>query len=250
MVNQLVVDQHAEEAAFLWTQRDRAVVAPHYRLKNLAKLDERAEAHVDGLRVAKAAGWNTALAHLEQGPGEVFAAAAIAFESGDTERVNKVLEVGCSAAPLTRGLISALGWMQLDSAVPEAQKLIAAQDPEVRRVGIAGMAIQRADPGRVLVMAIQDANVRLAARSMRAAAELGRNDLVPTMLGRLSDSDQSCRFWLAWSVIRLGERSPEAVDVLRTVSEAGGPLATRAVDLVVRVMPVKESHRWRLGTLL
>ena len=245
MVNQVVVDQHAEEAAFLWTQRGEAVVSPQYKLRHLARLDERVEAHLDGLRVAGSAGWNTALAQVEGGPGEVFAASSIAFETGNPEQVNKVIELGHSDPALTRGVISALGWMQSDSAVREAKKLIAAHDPEVRRSGIAGMAIQRVDPGPVLVIAIQDPNSRLAGRSMRAAAELGRNDLVPTMLGRLSDSDETCRFWAAWSVIRLGKQSLEALDVLRTVSDGGGPLATRAVDLVVRTMAVKESHTWR-----
>jgi hypothetical protein len=44
-----IVEQHAEEAAFLWLLRDAAVRAPHYSLKDLADIDERVEAHIDGL---------------------------------------------------------------------------------------------------------------------------------------------------------------------------------------------------------
>ena len=40
-----VVEQHAEEAAFLWILREGAVHAPHYALKDLRKLDLRVEAH-------------------------------------------------------------------------------------------------------------------------------------------------------------------------------------------------------------
>src|ERR1022692_5175170 len=112
MVNQEVIDQHAEEAAFLWTQREHATCAPQYALKDLAKLDERVEAHLDGLRVAGNTGWETAVAQLEQGRGEVFAAAVLAFESGDSTHTSAVLEVGCSAAPLASSLVSALGWLQ------------------------------------------------------------------------------------------------------------------------------------------
>jgi hypothetical protein len=50
-----IVSQHAEEAAFLWLLRSNAVGAPHYSLKDLAKLDGRVEAHLDGLRVAGSA---------------------------------------------------------------------------------------------------------------------------------------------------------------------------------------------------
>jgi len=52
-----IVSQHAEEAAFLWLLRDLAVAAPHYSLQDLADLDERVEAHIDGLRVAGDPGW-------------------------------------------------------------------------------------------------------------------------------------------------------------------------------------------------
>ncbi|MCR1764356.1 hypothetical protein NAG16_14970, partial [Pseudomonas aeruginosa] len=44
-----IVDQHAEEAAFLALLRDYAVRAPHYDLEELAELDQRIEAHLDGL---------------------------------------------------------------------------------------------------------------------------------------------------------------------------------------------------------
>ena len=52
-----IISQHAEEASFLWLLRDNAVRDPHYSLEDLAELDERVEAHVDGLRIAGEAGW-------------------------------------------------------------------------------------------------------------------------------------------------------------------------------------------------
>ena len=52
-----IVTQHAEEAAFLWLLRDGAVRVPHYQLPDLAKLDGRVEAHLDGLRVNGDPGW-------------------------------------------------------------------------------------------------------------------------------------------------------------------------------------------------
>ena len=56
MIIDEIVSQHAEEAALLWLPRSNAVSAPHYSLKDLAKLDGRVEAHLDGLRVAGEAG--------------------------------------------------------------------------------------------------------------------------------------------------------------------------------------------------
>lgn len=43
-----IISQHAEEAAFLWLLRDNACCAPHYSLKDLAKLDDRVEAQLTG----------------------------------------------------------------------------------------------------------------------------------------------------------------------------------------------------------
>src|SRR5579862_5364261 len=88
MVNTEVVTEHAEDAAFLWFSRDRAVRAPHYYLKDLVRLDERVEANVDGLRVAGATGWKVAAEAMKQeGPGELFAAAVLAFESRDPGKI-------------------------------------------------------------------------------------------------------------------------------------------------------------------
>ena len=247
LINQEVIDQHAEEAAFLWTQRDHAVGAPQYSLKDLARLDERVEAHVDGLRVAVMAGWSTTLKLLEQGPGEVFAASILAFESGDAERVQKVLEVGTSAPPLARGMISALGWMHEEQALREARKLVTSREPEFRRTGIAAMAIHRLDPGPLLSAAVADQNPRLAARALRAAAELGRIDTLPAIEARFSDPDEACRFWAAWAAVRLGFRPvSDPLSILRATAEAGGPFAHRAVELAVRAMPPEDAHIWRL----
>ncbi|AUX24157.1 uncharacterized protein SOCEGT47_046940 [Sorangium cellulosum] len=52
-----IFEQHALEAAFLWSYRDAAVLAPLYDFESLGELDERTEAYVDGLRLVCDAGW-------------------------------------------------------------------------------------------------------------------------------------------------------------------------------------------------
>jgi len=49
---EVIVDQHSEEAAFLGLLRSIAVHEPHYDLNHLTTLDNRIEAHLDGLRIA------------------------------------------------------------------------------------------------------------------------------------------------------------------------------------------------------
>lgn len=245
LVNREVVEQHAEEAAFLWTQRDNAVLAPHYSLKDLAGLDERVEAHLDGLRVAGQVGWEICeQALMQQEPGAVFAAAVLAFESKDAERVDKVLNVGCSEPALERPLISALGWLEFDQARSTIDGLLISARPEVRRVGVGAFAVHRKDPGPGLEQAILDPDHRLRARAIKASGELGRTDLLP-MISRLnSDSDDACRFFAAWSAARLGDRSTSMFAVLRDTAEARGPYAERALDIALRCMPLEQAKTW------
>ncbi len=200
MVNREVVEQHAEEASFLWLQRDDAVSAPNYSLNDLADLDERVEANIDGLRVAGQVGWEICEEALgNEEPGEVFAAGVLAFESKDAERIQKVLDIACSAPELERALISALGWIPFEKVEDELKNLLVNESPDIRRTGIAAYAVHRKDPGPQLVQALSDTNTRLRARALKAAGELGRTDLVSTVLEYLSDADYECRFFASWS---------------------------------------------------
>lgn len=44
-----IYEEHLDEASFLWVQWNRALVAPDYKLEDVASLEERLLAHLDGL---------------------------------------------------------------------------------------------------------------------------------------------------------------------------------------------------------
>ena len=73
-----ILRQHAEQAAFLWTVYDRARRFPEENEEmdevRIARLFERLEAHLDGLRVAGAEGVKIAEARYADfpEPGELF----------------------------------------------------------------------------------------------------------------------------------------------------------------------------------
>lgn len=73
-----ILRQHAEQAAFLWTVHDRAMLYPEENPEldalRLARLLERLEAHLDGLRVAGSEGLRAAEARFAEYPeaGELF----------------------------------------------------------------------------------------------------------------------------------------------------------------------------------
>jgi uncharacterized protein (TIGR02270 family) len=246
MTNEVVVAQHAENAAFLWTQRDRAVHAPNYSLRDLADLDERVEANLDGLRVAWEAGWKLCDKALENpGRGEVFAASVLALGSEKEERIQKVLAIGATDPALEQAVISALGWLSFNQIKEIIKTLMSSEKSEFRRIAIGAYAVHRTDPGEMLKAGLSDSQARVRTRALRAAGELGRKDLLPTLRQAMDDQERSCRFWATWSVARLGDRTPAIFAKLREYVENNSEYAGVALAMVLRCMEWKETTQWR-----
>ena len=239
-----ILEQHAEDAAFLWLLRQRAVSDPHYDLTDLARLDQRLEANLDGLRIAGEEGWrlcHEALAIKE--PGEIFTAGVLAFESGIPERMDAVLAAVVQRAELKRALHSALGWIDFERIAAPIEKLLNAEMGFLKRIGLSACAIQRHDPGPMLVGCILHTDPRIRARALKAAGELGRLDMLPLVLQCLHDNDEKCRFYAGWSALLLGDPSG-SIRLLRELTEAGSVYGQRACDAAVRRMDKSEALQW------
>jgi uncharacterized protein (TIGR02270 family) len=238
-----IVSRHAEEAAFLWLLRGRAVRAPHYSLAQLAELDERVEAHLDGLRVAGDFGWGLCRAGLEEGlPGDLFAAAVLAFESGADDRINLVLEKGPTAPRRVQAVVSALGWVPYERARGVIDRLAGAGPVPLRYAGIAAAAAHRRPLAFPLGRALRG-DPWLDARIFRAIGELGATDVGTVILQGLKSADEACRFWAAWSGV-LVCNEPAALDALLAFAEAAGPFAAMAAGTAARRLPSKAARRW------
>ena len=238
-----IVSQYAEEAAFVWLLRDKAVTEPHYELHELAALDKRIEAHFAGLRLAGEEGWQICCDVLFwQDAGEIFAPAVLAFESGLKDRYDRVMEAGLQDAELARGLVSALGWLPLGTVRPYIEQLMMEEAPMPRRVGIGGAAAHRMDPGPLLLSAIQDPEPLVRSRALQAVGELGRSDLSYYLPTNFNDSDEHCRFFAARSGALLG--MIEAREVLRAITEEGGTYAEEATMMASRSMEPADAEKW------
>jgi uncharacterized protein (TIGR02270 family) len=239
-----VLSQHAEEAAFQWLLRDLAVHAPHYDLGDLAELDDRVEAHLDGLSIAGDAGWEIAKGQLSwQEPGEVFTLSALAFESADPRRAEEAMAAASEDEPLARGVISALGWVPPEAARPHIQNLLNSEDPVRRRVGIGGAAVHREDPGPLLRRVLDWGERPTYARALKMAGELGRRDLAHLCAAALESDDSEEKFWAAWSAALLGN-ADAASRALFEVALASVPRSDRAGDLLARVKPPGQVLAW------
>lgn len=238
-----IAEQYAEGAAFLWLQRNAAVREPHYYLKDLAQLDERIEANIDGLRIAGNAGWEIckeALALNE--PGEVFAAAVLALEGEDGQRVDEVVQIAINTPENWRALVSATGWISDVDYQRWIPGLLTVNDPIYRRLAIVAGIIRRQDPGLALTAALDDPDPSYQARALRAVGELKRYDLLPVLQQKYQSDDALCRFWAAWSAVLLGDKP--ALEIIKSYATAGSPLLVRALQVMLRVMDVVSASKW------
>jgi uncharacterized protein (TIGR02270 family) len=238
-----IVEQHTEEAAFLWLLRDNAVIEPHYSLSDLAHLDDRTEAHIDGLRIAGDEGWEIcreALAWEEA--GEIFTAAVLSFESGNDLRIKDVLKAGGEDRELSRGIVSALGWLSYPRAEKLIQRFLSSKSALARRIGMAACAIHRQDPGEFLNDGLGSSDPYLRARTLKAIGELGKKDIVDEVKDHLHDEDRNCRFYAAWSITLLGKMA--GLPVLQNIAVTEGPHAETACSIALRRMDVAEGHAW------
>ena len=239
-----IIEQHAEEAAFLWLLRAAAVSAPHYSLSDLEKLDDRVEAHIDGLKIAEDEGWRICHETLSRNePGEVFTVGVLAYSIGVSEWINEIHDVVLETPKLSTGLISALGWLPFSSVERYILNLVNSEKPALVRTGIGAYAVHRKDPGEVLKKTIVDTDPALRARALRAAGELGRKDLLPLIRTMMNDKDPDCRFAASWSSALLG--NVESVFTLRTIADQGGIHAEIAFAAAMRRSEPRDARQWQ-----
>ncbi|WP_299871126.1 TIGR02270 family protein [uncultured Cocleimonas sp.] len=236
-----IVDQHAEEAAFLWLLRSNAVSAIHYDLDDLAELDNRVEAHIDGLRVTGDYGWKVCEANLEfKEAGELFISTVLALESNNAEKLKIVYEVLKANTELQNGFVSALGWVNPKFLEGKVSGFLASKSSFWRQIGIAACTVQRVDPGDHLKRGIQSKNHGLCSQSLRAAGKLGRDDLLELIKKQLTSKDENVRFWSAWSAILCADRS-ESLSAMLAFAKLESSYGLQAINLLLRVYDSKKA---------
>ncbi len=239
--------QYAIDAAFLWLLRSVAVDQPHYASEDLAALEGRLEAQLDGLMTAPELGWSAAEAGLElEEAGEVFTAACAALRSREMARIQQAVEAGLASSAVTKGLVSALGWLPAGVVNPWIEKFLSGKDMRHKYLGVATCSVRRHDPGEVLTSILDREDCRqhthLYARALRLVGELRRQDLMPAVQAARVSKEPGIRFWGTWSAILLGDRS--AVPDLQTFVFEEGPNQARALQLAFRVLPIEQARMW------
>ncbi|PTV94329.1 uncharacterized protein (TIGR02270 family) [Rhodobacter aestuarii] len=245
----LMVEVHAEEVAIHWLRRDLAVDAPHYDRKFLSRLDERIEANLDGLRVAAAAGLETAQAAFDanQEPGEAFALAVCAFETGDEAAIAQVVDAVAidGTGALRRAVASAAGWLGSEQMGAHIPPLLEDMRATVRALGLAIASVQRGAIEVPLETLLQDPVPMVRAQAAKLAGVTGRSDLVP-LIRPSKDFAPEVAFELIRAAVLLGERG-RPLDALRSLAVGPGARTRTALELAVLASPMDATQNWLAG---
>ncbi|QBZ89967.1 TIGR02270 family protein [Pseudomonas viciae] len=243
MMSSIVIDQHAEEVAFLAILRDYAVRAPHYDLVHLATLDNRIEAHLDGLHIAGLPGLEVLLQQLTPtAQGEVFAATVLAFETGHVVAMATLAGHMRAHVDSERYMAAALGWLEWLRVEPWLDRLLASPEPLFRRLGLAACGMHRHDPGPALLAGLSDADPSVLARAARTAGELRRRDLLPAIRAHRQHEDAATRFWANWATTQMGDQ--QALEPLRSFAEQPGEFQYRALCVLLAWQEREPSIAW------
>ena len=232
----VVLAQHAEDCVALRETRSMLVRAAHVTLVQLARLDERLRAHLDGMQVAGDAGAQLADAALAKpGIGATFTAAVLALHSGDALRLERLLALARVLPDARRGLVSALGWVPAAALRRVVAGWFATPDDFLRRLGIAACIVHRVDPGPLLSRTIESSEPGLRAVSAACAGELGRLDIRDACLALVDDPDPLVRAHAARAAVLLGDRG-NAFDACAEMTIVPGLL--RALTLLMAILAV------------
>jgi uncharacterized protein (TIGR02270 family) len=244
-VIRVVLEQHAEDAAMLHTQRTVLVGAPHARLRHVRRFDDRLEAHLDGLAVAGERAIPFVYGELERpSVGAAFAATACAIGVGG--RLDHLLALAATVPSSRRGLLSALGWSDPHSLRGIVAELLDSPNETHRFVGVAACGMHRVDPRLTAERRFEDESPLVRARAWRTAGEVGKRELVSTAAAAIVDEDPGCQFWAAWAAVLLGDKH-NALDVLASIAAVPGAFQARAFQLVLQAKDTQSAYGWLAG---
>jgi uncharacterized protein (TIGR02270 family) len=233
LINREIVEEHADNAGALWRMHAHAVDAPLYRLRDLALLDERIVAHLEGLRIAGGAGVQLARRGLASGePAAVFVAAYLAFLSSDTDAMRQIVQVSMPIPAFTDALIAALSWLEFEVVQEPLRLLARSESSSYRRLAVAVTAAHRVRSEHGFGAAAADADPELSAVALRAIGETKTPNLESVLAGGQQAPEPSSRFWANWSMALFGD-DRAAVEAFRVGIEQPA-LSRKAIEIGMR----------------
>lgn len=241
---------HAEDAAFVLSQRALAVEAPNYRLIDIYDLEQRLIGHLDALVFAKNAG--LAIAHANAASGKkdhVAVLLHVALRLNRRDIINDISFPEEELPEFCRRLAEAVGWCeQTDLALVMSDWMEGT--PPFRAIALEICAHHGVDPKHHLSARIADPDPMVRSFAYEAAGRLGRVDC----LGLVQEADDDAAVLAA---VRLGdmrgaqrlqdaENFPAEPEMARSFAETF-PIALpreEATEAIRQLLDRRATRRW------
>jgi uncharacterized protein (TIGR02270 family) len=244
-----VLQEHLDEASFLWSQWERALVSPLHDLADTAECEERLLAHVDGLVVGgEAAVSELLLPALETDEPERISAAAVALLSGGGKHeLEETLAVLDSGDEVQRaGVGRAMALSEREGLQEVLLKRLSAEDPALQAVAFQVLAFRGTVPQETRTQWLYRDAVEPVIAALWGPGPLSR-DVVQSVLPQLLvDPRSGVREAATMAGLVSGARA--AWKTCRKVAEEGG--AGQRLALVAMALGGDERDaEWLAGLL-
>ncbi len=241
-----IYEDYAESASFLWLLRSIAVTEPNYNTDEIAELEQRIEAQLNGLMTSIELAWQVCGNALDsEQAGEVFTATVIACRSRDMDKIKIAITAGFLNDDTFKGAVSALGWLPDNLAHSWINKFLSSKDLDHKYLALSACSVRRKDPGEMLNKILQRddclAHDKLHARALRLIGELRRQDLMPALETAMVSENKDIVFWANWSAILLGNKF--VVEKLKAYF-SDDFYQDIAIQLAFRVVSVEQGRIW------
>lgn len=239
----IIVNQQCENTITLAQQRLAQLSAPNVALRHLERIDNRIEAHLDGLRIAGKSGLELCFSKLDDADaGEVFLCMVLSLESMDFKRMTQVMALSQALPETQSGIEAAVNWVESEGLVPVFTKLLSAGNPFFQSIGLAALSLHRIDAGTFLENAMGSGHVPLQVKAMEAASVLGRLDLLAACEASARHDDSDIGFQASWSATLLGSRN--CLGQLGQFAIESGTNQQRALNLLLKAVPLPAAHKF------
>jgi 3-oxoacyl-[acyl-carrier-protein] synthase-1 len=245
-----VLAQHIDDAEFLWRWRSQAVFDFNMKLRDISGLEERLDAHLDGLLSAGPRG--RARLRQQYGPasaGELFVLTVLTLTDKPPEFVLEWADLAEAEPVLAPGFVSALAWVPDDAALPILQELSHSQSAGFKALALRASTTRRrrlaSDELRRLLSTDDSA---LLAAAIRAAAVFDERSLLSPVEELLGHPEPLVRSAAAVGGALL--QSPRCAEVLLEESRRGGfEWPEEGVEVSLRSLPPHQGRRlwWDLA---
>ncbi|MEH6461969.1 HEAT repeat domain-containing protein [Chitinimonas sp. JJ19] len=210
-----IIQRHATDAAFYWSQCDGASRSPILTAERLQHFRYLLQAHLEGLQIAGEAGWKAAFKAFERwkGPSETFVCAWLALGEADGAKFKAIWPlVAEQPERMLRGVISALAQIGDEPAARCIGRWGLSTGFPVLQVAALRAAAHRSELGATTLQDLfalgqtsPDSHVQAA--SCRLARRLAGPAVVPSLTALLDTANYVVRAEAAIALLQHGNAS-------------------------------------------